>query len=211
MSFEDVIYVVRQRGILMSDWGKYYLESSSGISEGGMFAILGMQDELINKICEETQGVVSIANYNCPGQIVITGEINALKKAVDACLEAGARRAVELKVSGPFHSALLKPSGEKLTEVLDKVEILKPVIPYVSNVTSEYIREANQIKGLLSKQVYSPIKWIQSVEAMIIDGVDTFVEIGPGKTITNLIKKINKDVKVINVDKVTDLKKITEV
>lgn len=203
INFDDAIKAVRQRGILMQD------TVPTGV--GSMTAILGLDYEMINDICKKTQGIVSVANYNCPGQIVITGEISALELAKESCLNAGAKRAVDLKVSGPFHSELLKPAGDKLIRVLNDIEIRKPKIPYVANVTASYIDTDSTIKELLGQQVYSPVKWIQSVELMISKGIDTFIEIGPGKTVSALIKKINKDVKVINIDKVTDLEKLSEV
>lgn len=178
---------------------------------GGMYAILGLDPEIISKICDETNGIVSVANYNYTDQTVITGELAAIEIAKDACLAAGAKKAVSVKVSGPFHSHLLLPAGEELKKVLDKVEIHKPKFPYVSNVNAEFISSEDNIKELLSKQVYSPVKWMQSVNSIIDSGVDTFVEIGPKKTLSQMIKKINPDVKTFNIDKVDDLKTISEV
>ena len=179
MSLEDVFRVVRQRGILMQE----------AVPTGGaMCAVLGMDGEKIAKICDETEGIVSVANYNCPGQIVITGE------------EAGARRCIPLNVSGPFHSAMLKEAGEKLGKVLEQVELRAFSTPYVTNVTAEYVTEPSEIKELLGRQVYSSVKWQQSVERMIADGVDTFIEIGPGS-----LKKINKNVTGLHIEKVEDL------
>lgn len=203
ISFEDAIQVVRQRGILM--------QNTVPAGVGGMYAIIGLEPELINKICEDTDGIVSVANYNYPEQTVITGELDALERAKDSCVEAGAKRALSVKVSGPFHSHLLIPAGEELKKVLEKTTILTPNFPYISNVTAEYIYSNENIKDLLSKQVYSPVKWMQSVDAMINSGVDTFIEIGPKKTLTSMIKKMNTEVTTINIDKVDDLKMISEV
>ena len=203
LSFEDAIKTVRSRGILM--------QNTVPAGVGGMYAIIGLDPAVISKICDETEGIVSVANYNYPEQTVITGELGAIEVAKDACLAAGAKKAVSVKVSGPFHSHLLIPAGDELKTVLDKVEILKPKFPYVSNVTAEFVSSEENIKELLSKQVYSPVKWMQSVNAMIDSGIDTFVEIGPKKTLSQMIKKINPDVKTINIDKVDDLKTISEV
>lgn len=196
MSLEDVFRVVRQRGILMQ----------KAVPTGGaMCAVLGMDGEKIAKICDETEGIVSVANYNCPGQIVITGEEGAVAVAAEKLKEAGARRCIPLNVSGPFHSAMLKEAGEKLGKVLEQVELRAFSTPYVTNVTAEYVTEPSEIKELLGRQVYSSVKWQQSVERMIADGVDTFIEIGPGRTLTGFLKKINKNVTGLHIEKVEDL------
>ena len=196
MSLEDVFRVVRQRGILMQE----------AVPTGGaMYAVLGMDGEKIAKICDETEGIVSVANYNCPGQILITGEEGAVAVAAEKLKEAGARRCIPLNVSGPFHSAMLKEAGEKLGKVLEQVELRAFSTPYVTNVTAEYVTEPSEIKELLGRQVYSSVKWQQSVERMIADGVDTFIEIGPGRTLTGFLKKINKNVTGLHIEKVEDL------
>lgn len=199
MSEEDAFRVVRKRGIFMQE----------AVPTGGaMSAVIGTDTDLIEKICEETDGIVSIANYNCPGQIVITGEAQAVSKAGEALKEAGARRVVPLKVSGPFHSAMLKGAGEKLGEVLSGIEINNIAVPYVTNVTGECVEDPSIVKELLVKQVYSSVKWQQCVEQMIREGVDTFIEIGPGKTLTGFLRKIDRSVKGFNVEKVEDLEKL---
>ncbi|MDE7197976.1 MAG: ACP S-malonyltransferase [Lachnospiraceae bacterium] len=201
MSPEDVFKVVRKRGIYMQE----------AVPQGGaMVAVLGLDTAVIEKICEETEGCVSIANYNCPGQIVITGEEGAAQAAVEKLKEAGAKKCVKLNVSGPFHSPLLVGAGEKLAAELDKVEICDIAIPYIANVTADYVAEKEQVKPLLEKQVSSSVRWQQTVERMITDGVDTFIEIGPGKTLSGFMRKINRDVKVINIEKVEDLNKLDE-
>ena len=201
MSMEDAFRVVRQRGILMQE----------AVPTGGaMTAVMGMDGDRIAEICEQTEGIVSVANYNCPGQIVITGESAAVEAAAENLKAAGARRCVPLKVSGPFHSLMLKDAGEKLGQVLDTVEVKNFEVPYITNVTADYVTDASQVKELLSRQVYSSVKWQQSVERMIADGVDTFVEIGPGRTLTGFLRKISRDVKGLNVEKVEDLSKLEE-
>ncbi|BCJ96116.1 malonyl CoA-acyl carrier protein transacylase [Anaerocolumna cellulosilytica] len=203
LDFSEGIQVVRERGKLMQNAVK------PGI--GAMAAVIGLEKEKIEEICEEISGIVGIANYNCPGQIVITGEKEAVETAGEELTKQGARKVIALNVSGPFHSPMLKEAGESLSKVLETVEINIPMIPYVSNVTAEFIRDKSPIKGLLSAQVASPVKWQQSVENMIKAGVDTFVEIGPGKTLTAFIKKIDRSCKILNIEKPADLEKLKEV
>lgn len=203
MSFEDAVKVVRQRGILMQE------AVPTGL--GAMSAVLGLDKEIIEETCSKVDGIVTIANYNCPGQIVISGEVKAVEAASEALKEAGAKRVVPLNVSGPFHSLMLKEAEEKLLKVLDEATIHTPEIPYVANTTADYVTSEEPIKELLGKQVYSSVRWQQSVEKMIADGVDTFIEIGPGRSLSGFMKKIDKSVKVINIDKVADLEKLKEV
>lgn len=153
--------------------------------------------------------MVTIANYNCPGQIVITGEEGAAQAAVEKLTAAGAKRCVPLKVSGPFHSPLLVGAGEKLAKELETVEIHDIAVPYIANVTADYVKDKVDVKPLLEKQVSSSVKWQQTVERMIADGADLFIEIGPGKTLSGFMRKINRDVKVINIEKVEDLEKLS--
>ena len=199
MSAEDVFRVVRKRGIYMQE----------AVPQGGaMVAVLGLDTAVIEKICEETDGCVTIANYNCPGQIVITGETDAIQAAVARLTEAGAKRCVPLKVSGPFHSGMLTGAGEKLAKELEAVTVHEISVPYIANVTADYVTDKADVKPLLEKQVSSSVKWQQTVERMIADGVDTFIEIGPGKTLSGFMRKINKEMKVYNVEKVEDLEKL---
>ena len=201
LDMETAFRVVRQRGIFMQE----------AVPTGGaMAAVIGMDGEQIRKICQETEGRVSVANYNCPGQVVITGEDTAVERAGMALKEAGARRVLPLKVSGPFHSPMLEGAGKKLAEVLKTVTVQAPVIPYVTNVTAEYVTEEEAIKELLAKQVASSVLWQQSVERMIADDVDTFVEIGPGKTLTGFLRKIDCSVKGFSIEKPEDLEKVLE-
>ena len=199
---EDVFKVVRKRGIYMQE----------AVPTGGaMTAVLGLGAAQIEAVCEETEGCVSIANYNCPGQIVITGEAEAVGKAAEALAAAGAKRCVPLNVSGPFHSRMLTGAGEKLGEALKDVTVHDIQIPYLANVTGDYVTDREQVKPLLTQQVSSSVRWQQSVEKMIADGVDTFVEIGPGKTLSGFMRKINKEVKTINIEKIEDLEKLSQI
>ena len=201
MSMEDAFAVVRKRGIYMQE----------AVPTGGaMSAVLGAEASLIEEICEKTEGIVSIANYNCPGQIVITGEAEAVAKASESLKEAGVKRIVPLKVSGPFHSKMLTGAGEKLGEVLKDVQLSPVQIPYTTNVTAEYVTDSSQIKELLVAQVSSSVRWQQCVETMIADGVDTFVEIGPGKTLAGFMRKISRNVTTLNVQTLEDFEKVVQ-
>ena len=205
MELPDLFRIIRMRGIYMQE----------AYPEGGaMAAVLGLDGDTVAKICEqtakETGKVISVANYNCPGQIVITGEADAVEAASEALKEAGAKRCIPLKVSGPFHSALLKKAGEQLAEELKSAKLSTPWIPYVSNVTADYVTDASQVAELLKQQVSSPVQFTQSIERMIADGVDTFVEIGPGKTLSSFVRKIDRNVKVYNIEKPEDLDRVME-
>jgi len=201
MSDEDAIRTVRQRGILMQE--------AVPVGGGAMAAILALDAAAIEEVTGAMEGVW-IANYNCPGQIVISGEKAAVEEACEKLKAAGAKRAVMLNVSGPFHSGMLADAGEKLGEVLSQVELHEPQIPYVANVTAQYVKSAAEVKELLTRQVSSSVRWQQSVEAMIADGVDTFIEIGPGKTLAGFMRKISRDVKTLNVEKLEDISKVAE-
>ena len=201
MTEKDAIATVRQRGILMQE--------AVPVGQGAMAAILAMDASAIEEVISGIDGV-QIANYNCPGQIVISGKKEAVETACEKLKEAGAKRAIMLNVSGPFHSRMLTGAGEKLGEVLEQVEIHPLSIPYVANVTAEYVTDAADVKPLLMKQVSSSVRWEQSVRAMLADGVDTFIEIGPGKTLAGFRKKIDRTVKVLNIEKLEDVDKVVE-
>lgn len=182
----DAIRTVRSRGIFM--------EHAAPEGTGAMSAVLGLDADTIEQVLEGREGV-SIANYNCPGQIVITGEKEAVAEAGSALKEAGARRVLPLKVSGPFHSPMMKPAGEELAKVFASVSMNPLQIPYVANINAEVITDCGRIEDLLVQQVSGSVRWQQSVETMIREGIDTFVEIGPGKTLTGFLRKIDKNVK----------------
>lgn len=201
MSDEDAICTVRQRGILMQE--------AVPVGEGAMAAILALDAAAIIAVTGAMEGVW-IANYNCPGQIVISGKKAAVEEACEKLKAAGAKRALLLNVSGPFHSGMLTVAGEKLAQVLADVEIHTPRIPYVANVNAQFVTTAEPVKDLLTRQVSSSVRWQQSVEAMINDGVDTFIEIGPGRTLAGFMKKISKEVKTMNVEKLEDIEKVAE-
>lgn len=207
MDFEDCAKIVRKRGI--------YMQDEVPVGKGGMAAIIAMDADKILSVLEKVDGIVGIANYNCPGQIAISGEKEAVEQACVLLKEAGAKRCIPLNVSGPFHSPMLKGAGDKLAKELENVTIHDISIPYVTNVTGDFVADKEQVKDLLATQVSHSVKWIQCVEAMLRDGVDTFVEIGPGKTLSSFVKKIAKgmdvEVKVANVDTYEDLEKLKEV
>ena len=191
----DAIRTVRSRGIFM--------EHAAPEGSGAMSAVLGMDASVIENVLNGREGV-SIANYNCPGQIVITGAAAAVEEAGAQCKEAGAKRVVPLKVSGPFHSQLLTGAGEKLGEALKDIEIQNIQIPYLSNVTADYVKDASAVKDLLIRQVSSSVRWQQTIERLIADGADEFVEIGPGRSLSGFMRKINRDVATFNIDKMED-------
>ena len=202
MTLADGIKTVRRRGILM--------QNEVPLGMGGMAAVIAMDADKIAEICENTLGKVQIANYNCPGQIVISGEAEAVKAASAALAEAGAKRVIPLNVSGPFHSQMLVPAGEKLYDFLQGVDVAEGFAPYYCNADAEEITDAAKVKELLKRQVYSSVRWQQTIENMIADGVDTFIEVGPGKTLTGFMKKINREVKSINIATVDDLANLEE-
>ena len=191
MSADDAITTVRRRGILMQE--------AVPVGVGAMAAVLAMAAEKIEDVIKDIPDVW-IANYNCPGQIVISGKKEAVELACEKLKEAGAKRTVMLNVSGPFHSGMLTEAGKKLGEFLENVEISDPQIPYVANVTASYVTDKAEVKDLLARQVSSSVRWEQSVRAMLADGVDTFIEIGPGKTLAGFMRKITRDVKVVNIE-----------
>lgn len=200
MSNEDLFKVIRKRGL--------YMQEAYPVG-GAMMAILGLDADTIKEACESIDGIVSIANDNCPGQIVITGEEKAVAAAGELLSSKGAKRCIPLKVSGPFHSALLEGAGKQLADVLKDVEVSDPTVPYICNVEADVVTEKTNIKELLAKQVSSPVRFRESILKLKELGVTTFVEIGPGKTLAGFIKKTDKDLTVINVEKIDDLGKLT--
>ncbi|MFB5281401.1 ACP S-malonyltransferase [Peribacillus sp. Hz7] len=206
MSFEDAVYTVRKRG--------EFMEQAVPNKQGSMAAILGMDRELLADITaditETTGETVQLANINCPGQIVISGTRKGVETAMVQVKEKGAKRALPLDVSGPFHSALMKPAAEQLNEVLNKISIVQADIPVISNVTAEPITEPADIQEKLIEQLYSPVLWEDSVKKLLDLGVDTFVEVGPGKVLGGLIKKIDRSVNIYSVSSLETLAKTIE-
>ena len=203
LDFADGCKIVRKRGI--------YMEQEVPDGKGSMAAILGLTADKVESVLNDSNaGNVSIANYNCPGQIVISGEKQAVLSAMDLLKEAGAKRAIELNVSGPFHSQMLKGAGDKLADVLKDIEFSDIEKPYIANLTAEYVTDRNSIKDLLIKQVYSSVRMEQSIRLLLNDGADTFIEVGPGRTLTGFVKKTARDmeisdIKLVNIEKTQDL------
>lgn len=195
LSFEEAVSIVRARG--------EYMEAAVPGGQGAMAAVLGADREALSELCKNITAeghVVELANMNCPGQIVISGSAQGVAAAAERVKEAGGKRAIPLEVSGPFHSTLMKEAANRLADKLEQAAFNTPSVPVVANVTARPVEDAAAIRGLLVEQVYSPVLWHDSVEWMIAQGVDTFVEIGPGSVLSGLIKKIDKSVKVINVN-----------
>lgn len=199
MDDEDLFKIIRQRGIYMQN---------AYPTGGAMMAVLGLDADTIAKVCESVDGIVSIANDNCPGQIVITGEEKAVMAAGEELTKNGAKRCVPLKVSGPFHSKLLEGAGDLLAKDLQDVSIADPCVPYISNVSADVVSAGSDIKELLAKQVSSPVRFRESILKLKDLGVDTYIEIGPGKTLTGFVRKTDKELKCINIEKVDDLEKL---
>ncbi len=188
ISFEAGVKILNLRG--------KFMQEAVPVGAGAMVAVLGLDREKLENCCVKAEGEVCAANYNSPGQIVISGEQAAVLRAADLCKEVGAKRVIPLQVSAPFHCALMRPAQEKLAKELNKIEIKDAQIPVVANVTADYVTSASQIKELLIKQVTASVLWEDSIRLMIKDGVTEFVEVGPGKVLSGLIKKIDRGVTV---------------
>jgi len=186
LSFEDGLQLVYKRAMAM--------QKACEASPSTMAAVLGLDDHVVEQICEKTEGVVVAANYNCPGQLVISGETNAVKKACESLSEAGAKRALLLPVGGAFHSPLMEPAREELAAAITSTEIKTPVCAIYQNVDAKGYTDISKIKENLIKQLTSPVRWTQSVQAMIADGATRFVESGPGKVLQGLVRKIDRSV-----------------
>lgn len=194
LSFKDAVYAVRKRGEFMNE--------AVPAGEGAMAAILGMDSQALKEVTDkisEEGNLVQLANLNCPGQIVISGTAKGVELASELAKEKGAKRAIPLEVSGPFHSELMKPALDKLREVLDACTINDAPIPVVSNVTADFVTDKDDIKNKLIEQLYSPVRFEETISRLIDEGVTTFIEIGPGKVLSGLVKKVNRRVKTIAV------------
>ena len=186
LSFEDGLKLVSKRALAM--------QKACEIQPSTMAAVLGLEDEVVEKVCEETEGVVVAANYNCPGQIVISGEIESIESACEVLKEKGARRAVILPVGGAFHSPMMEPAREELAKAIEETQFNAPVCPIYQNVVAKGITNPQDIKENLISQLTAPVKWTQCIQAMIDDGGTEFIEVGPGKILLGLMRKINREV-----------------
>ena len=188
ITFEDGLKLVSKRAIAM--------QKACDLQESTMAAVLGLEDSIVEKICEEINGVVVAANYNCPGQLVISGEVSAINKACEKLKENGARRALVLPVGGAFHSPLMNPAKEELEKAINNTVFKKPTCPIYQNVTASAVVDESEIKNNLISQLTSPVRWTHTVQQMIADGAKEFIEVGPGKVLQGLVKKINRESEV---------------
>ena len=185
LTFEDGLKLVSQRAQAM--------QKACELQPSTMAAVLGLDDEIVEKVCASTEGVVVAANYNCPGQLVISGEVEAINKACEALKDVGARRALVLPVGGAFHSPLMEPAREELAAAIENTTFSKPNCPIYQNVTASAITDENEIKANLISQLTAPVRWTQSVQQMVADGASHFTEVGPGKVLQGLVKKIHRE------------------
>ncbi|WP_411766670.1 ACP S-malonyltransferase [Winogradskyella sp. A3E31] len=188
LTFEDGLKLVSQRAQAM--------QKACELQPSTMAAVLGLDDDVVENVCSETEGIVVAANYNCPGQLVISGEVEAINKACEALKEAGARRALVLPVGGAFHSPLMEPAREELAAAIENTTFSKPNCPIYQNVTASAVTDENEIKANLISQLTAPVRWTQSVQSMINDGATLFTEVGPGKVLQGLVKKIDRNAEV---------------
>ncbi len=188
LSFEDGLNLVAQRSFAM--------QKACELQPSTMAAILGLEDEKVEEICASINGIVVPANYNCPGQLVISGEVDAVNAACEAMKAAGAKRALVLNVGGAFHSPLMEPAREKLAAAIEATHFSNPICPVYQNVTASAVFNPDEIKKNLVAQLTAPVRWTQSVQAMVTDGATHFTEIGPGKVLQGLVKKIHRDAEV---------------
>jgi len=186
LRFEDALRLVSKRAEAM--------QKATELVDSTMSAILNLDDETVEAVCRKIDGIVAPANYNCPGQLVISGETDAVKRANEALLEAGARRAVLLPVGGAFHSPLMEPAREELARAIEETEFHTPIAPVYQNVTASAVTHPDEIKKNLMKQLTAPVRWTQTIQQMIADGATEFVEVGPGKVLLGLLRKIDRNV-----------------
>ena len=190
LSFEDGLKLVSQRAMAM--------QKACEITPSTMAAVLNLDDKIVEDICASIDGVVVAANYNCPGQLVISGEYKAVELACEKMKEAGAKRALILPVGGAFHSPMMEPAREELAAAIEATTFSTPICPVYQNVTASAVSDANEIKKNLIIQLTAPVKWTQSVQQMIADGATSFTEVGPGKVLVGLVNKIDKEVETIS-------------
>ena len=201
LDYEELFTLIRKRGI--------YMQNAYPVG-GAMTAVLGLDEKEVEQCCDQISGQVSVANYNCPGQIVITGKDTAVKAAAEACMEKGAKKCIPLRVSGPFHSELLKDAADRLTEDLKEIKFDKPLIPYICNCEAREVTDENEIAGLLGRQLTASVRWQQSMEYMLSKGIHTFIEMGPGRTLAGFARRIDPEAKVISIQSLKDLECLKE-
>ncbi|WLD95119.1 ACP S-malonyltransferase [Alkalihalobacillus sp. AL-G] len=205
MRFEDAVYAVHQRGMFMEE------AVPAGI--GAMSAVLGMDQDVLEKITTRVTSSgdsVQLANLNCPGQVVISGSKEGVEKASELAKSEGAKRIIPLQVSGPFHSELMKPAAEKMETILDKLSIIDAKVPVIANVTAKPIEKTGEIRAKLIEQIYSPVRWEETIRYLLDQDVDTFIEIGPGKVLSGLVKKIHRRAKTLAISNPDSLKEAVQ-
>lgn len=190
LNFEDALRLVSKRALAM--------QKACELKPSTMAAVLGLEDEVVEKVCEEIEGIVVAANYNCPGQLVISGEVEAIEKACEVLKEKGARRALVLPVGGAFHSPLMEPAREELAAAIEATNFSTPTCPIYQNVTTTAVTDPEEIKKNLIAQLTAPVKWTQSVKNMMKDGATSFTEVGPGKVLSGLVKKVDRSMETIS-------------
>ncbi|WP_027340535.1 ACP S-malonyltransferase [Halonatronum saccharophilum] len=202
LDFVDGVKLVRKRGQLMA--------AADPSGKGTMAAIIGLSAEEVKEVCQEAsgEGVVEPANFNCPGQIVISGEKKGVEKAVEIAKDKGAKKAILLSVSGPFHSSLMEAAAKKLAPQLDKIDFKDAKVSVVTNVDGEFTTDSNRLKEALIEQISGSVRWEESIRAMIDDGVDTFIEVGPGRVLKGFMRRIDRKVKAFNVEDLRSLNKV---
>lgn len=201
LEFKEAVKLVKKRG--------KFMQEAVPQGKGAMAAVIGLDSEKTRLVCTEASkfGIVEPTNFNCPGQIAIAGEVLAVEKAAEMARTAGARKVIMLQVSGPFHTSMLKPASDKLGIELQNVKIYDLKLPVITNVTANYIKSKDEVRNLLTRQVMNSVLWEDTIRRMIADGVDTFVEIGPGKTLSGFVKKIDRSMHIFNVEDVDSLNK----
>lgn len=201
LEFKEAVKLVKKRG--------KFMQEAVPQGKGAMAAVIGLDSEKTRLVCKEASkfGIVEPTNFNCPGQIAIAGEVLAVEKAAEMARTAGARKVIMLQVSGPFHTSMLKPASDKLGIELQNVKIYDLKLPVITNVTANYIKSKDEVRNLLTRQVMNSVLWEDTIRRMIADGVDTFVEIGPGKTLSGFVKKIDRSMHIFNVEDVDSLNK----
>jgi [acyl-carrier-protein] S-malonyltransferase len=199
VEFADAVKIVRARGA--------YMQEAVPVGEGAMAAILGLSDEVITAACDKARddGIVDAVNFNAPGQVVIAGSAAAVDRAIANCKEAGAKRALALPVSAPFHTSLMQPAAEQLTELVESTTFASPTIPVIHNVTAKPEQDAKAIKSLMLEQIYKPVLWVDCILALKAAGAEHFVECGPGRVLNGLTKRIDRDLKSLSTDDIASL------
>jgi len=202
LPLEEALPLVQKRG--------KYMQEAVPLGEGGMVAVVGLDNKKVEELCDSSKGVVEPSNYNCPGQVVISGENEALKEVADKAREKGAKRVIELNVSAPFHCSLLQPVEDKMERELSRVNLKYAKVPVVTNVSAELLQDPEEIKEALIKQVSNPIKWETCMEKLLAQGLDYFIEMSPGNVLTGFMKKISRQVFTLPVDSLEALEKLKE-